>query len=448
MGQVDGEIAHDTLLAMERSYASLRTWASGTANQAGATGAPEEGPMHSRRAASVLGVVFGAEVVVGLTIGLLGLRVAASAGQRAERPRPRRLTSVERADAEVLIRLVDAVVRGQPTGGDAWLRWHGHFLRAPDGRTYVPFTVTLHEAPREAFRSVALYVRVTERGDTLTRAERIKQMGGVGFRSGEVPVNVPERQFAPPGAPTPGEASAALRLHEESQKAQKPPYVFEDVHFLDLEPAPAGAVRLVRRALLVPPGQYDLYVALRERSGARGAEPRAVVHKQPLDVPDLARPGLTLSSLIVTERVDVLARPLSPDEQVRRPYALGTAELIPALDLRRPSNGELALAFLIYGFAVDRDGKPELRVDYRFYEPVGITERLFIETTPQEFTAATLPPTFDGRRERQLAVTQAVPLTAFPPGPYRLEVTVTDRIASATARGELRFVVGDETARR
>lgn len=372
-----------------------------------------------------------------------------AAGQGAQRPRPRRLNSAELAEAQVLIGLVDAVVRGQPPGGDAWLRWTGHFLRAPDGRTYVPFTVTLYEAPRDAFRSVALYIRVTERGDTLARAERIKQMGGVGFRSGEVPVNVPERQFAPPGAPTPGEASAALRLHEESQKAQRPPYVFEDVHFLEVEPPRSDGLRAFRRALLVPPGEYDLYVAVRERerSVGRGETPRAAVHKQPLIVPDLARPGLALSSLIVTERVEVLPRPLSPDEQVRRPYALGTAELLPVLDVRRPADGELALAFLIYGFSVDPNGKPALRVEYRFFEPLGVTERLFIETTPQEFTAATLPSEFDGRRERQLAVTQAVPLKVFPPGPYRLEVTVTDRLASATARGELRFSVEEGRSR-
>lgn len=384
-------------------------------------------------------------VTAAVAAGVLvtGGLVDAPSAQRSERPRPRRLNAAELADADALIRLVDAVVRGQPAGGDAWLRWTGHFLRAPDGRTYVPFTVTLHEAPREAFRSVALYVRVTERGDTLARADRIKQMGGVGFRSGEVPVNVPERQFAPPGAPTPGEASAALRLHEESQKAQRPPYVFEDVQFLDVEPFGSSALRAIRRALLVPPGQYDLYVAVRERERAvgRGAQPRAAVHKQPLDVPDLARAGLTMSSLILTEQVTLLTRPLTAAEQANRPYALGSAELVPLLDARRPQASELSLAFLIYGFAVDRAGKPDLRVDYRFYEPVGVTEKLFIETPPQEFTAATLPPTFDGRQERQVAVAQSVPLAVFPPGPYRLEVTVSDRLASATVRGEVRFIV-------
>jgi hypothetical protein len=55
------------------------------------------------------------------------------------------------------------VAAGQLPGGDAWLKWQNHFLRAPDGKTYVPFAISVDEAP-EGFESIAVYVRVSVRG--------------------------------------------------------------------------------------------------------------------------------------------------------------------------------------------------------------------------------------------------------------------------------------------
>jgi hypothetical protein len=69
------------------------------------------------------------------------------------RREPRRVGLDEHAE---LNRLVDAAATGNPAGGNAFLRWTPHFLRGPEGKTYVPFTLRIEEAPG-SFRAAAMW---------------------------------------------------------------------------------------------------------------------------------------------------------------------------------------------------------------------------------------------------------------------------------------------------
>lgn len=385
-------------------------------------------------------------VRLALAIAALAFVVGAAAAQAPKAPPKRKLSGSERADAQELVVLADTVVKGKLTGGDAWLKWRNHFLKGADGKTYVPFTIEIDEAPADSFRFVAMYVRVTERGDTLASAERIKVKGGIGYRTGEVPVSVPERQFAPAGAPVAGENSAALRLAEESLRVpEEGAYPFEDFHFFELPGPAVDEPRSVRRALVVPAGSFDIYVAIRERGRMKGQAPRTAVIKHALDVPDFSKAGLQISSVIVADRLDSVSAPLDVKAQAERPYALGGAEIVPARDTIFNRDEELTIVFLIYNPATDAGGKPNVAVEYTFHQQVGVGEKLFNRTAPQLYSAQTLPPAFDVRVGHQLAPTQTVPLASFPPGGYRLEVKVTDQLASTSVSQDVRFVVDAPT---
>jgi hypothetical protein len=165
--------------------------------------------------------------------------------------------------------------------------------------------------------------------------------------------------------------------------------------------------------------------------------------KQTLTVPDFWSPDLTTSSVIIASRIEPLAAPLSPNEQLDRPYALGQMEIVPALDTRFTTKNELSIFMLIYNPKTDPMNKPDVTVEYNFYQkpPAGAAEKFFNKTSPQDLNGKTLPAAFDMSLGHQLQTGQAVPLASFPAGDYRLEIKVTDKLATKTVTRDVNFTV-------
>ena len=85
--------------------------------------------------------------------------------------------------------------------------------------------------------------------------------------------------------------------------------------------------------------------------------------------------------------------------------------------------------------------KPDVVVEYSFFTKAGGTEKPFNRTSPQALNAQTLPPQFDVTAGHQLQAGQGVPLASFPEGDYRLEIKVTDKIASKSLTRDVNFSV-------
>jgi hypothetical protein len=365
-------------------------------------------------------------------IAIVALLTAVAATAVAQsRREPRRVGLDEHAE---LLRLVDDAAAGKPIGGNAWLKWTPHFLRGADGKTYVPFTLRIDEAPG-AFRAAAMYVRVAPRGDAGRGGKRAEGVqNALGVASGDLPVNSPERRQGT-GAPTASDASVMLRSLTARTTSTHYPYEAS----YGVESASEGNAGTVRRALAVGPGEYDVYIALLERD--RKGEKKWAVLKQPITVPDLGTSGLRVSSVIVADRVEPLAAPVGIKEQTLRPYAFGTAELVPAADDELKQDETLNVAFLIYDAVSDASGKPDVRVEYRLYIQNFASERLLGATSPQTLDSSTLPTGFDLRAGQQLAAMQSLPLSTYKPGTYRLSIRVTDNRSGATAEQQIRFVI-------
>ncbi len=334
------------------------------------------------------------------------------------------LTAAQRQEASPLAKLADEVMKGaapgtylvtppkDPSAKDAKdakdapsqpapeiaLTWRADFLKAQQGLIFVPFTVSLE--PGKMTSSVAAYLRIAPKGAT------------------------------------------GLPAAASGEKA--PAYPFEDVYFTELRSGGTGLPVRLTRAFAVAPGAYDVYVAVRERPGggtAADAPVKVALLKQEVVVPNYHGEELQTSSVLVADKIEPLAAPVAPEAMKERPYVLGDSEVTPAVDMKFKKTEELQLVFQIYGARPGGDKKPDVSVDYVFFQKEAAGEKMFNRTPTQTLSDKTLPPNFDPEMGHQLMTGQGVPLQSFPEGEYRLEIKITDNKAQKSVTRDVLFTV-------
>jgi hypothetical protein len=314
-----------------------------------------------------------------------------------------------------IVKVVDDLAAGQPAPNDLTLAWlREDQLKAQGNKEYVPFTVTI-DPSKVSGGTVALYWRVVAKS-----------------------------------AATPEPATAQKKDDKKDKdkdnkdKGKKGDYAYEDITFV---PVTAGQNPMrVSRSFTVPGGVYDVFIVAKEPTPEKAPKnappPKISSLKQTVTVQDFWNGELATSSVILAQRIDPLPAPLTPQQQADRPYALGTMEILPAFDTKLSKKSELSTFMLIYNPKVDSANKPNVMVEYNFYQKLaGSPEKFFNKTNPQNLNAETLPPQFDLAAGHQLQSGQAVPLASFPEGDYRLEIKVTDKIATKTLTKEVVFTV-------
>ncbi len=320
----------------------------------------------------------------------------------------------QKKEVQAVVKLVDAVAKGeeQPTNDLdlAWMRQD--FLKAQGNKEYVPFIVTIDPSKAAS-------------GSTLTYYWRVVKTGG--------------------DETTTGDGSAKDdqdKQDKQDKKKGKSDYAYEDVSFVPVASSGAGPMR-IDRSFTVPSGTYDVYVVCKEAASKDKNAPAAKtsVMKQSVEVPDYWNDELNTSSVIITQKIQPLAAPLTPEEQADRPYAFGSMEIIPAADMKFNKKQELSTFMLIYNPKTDKAGKPDVTVEYSFYSKQAGGEKFFNKTNPQNLNAQTLPPQFDLAAGHQLQSGQAVPLATFPEGDYRLEIKITDKVANKSLTRDVNFTV-------
>ena len=363
--------------------------------------------------------------------------VAVSAVVVAAQDNKDKQTAEQSAEIRALLTITDEAATGKATSSLP-LKWEGtHFIKSHGDKTYVPFTVSLDGSAFTAPTPVSLYLRVAKRGELPPTA-------------------------APEAARDDKKKDDKKSQDQQGQGSQvdaRHEYPFEDVFFIDLPAPVAGKPHLLRRAFAVSPGDYDVYVAVKEKAAApaagtgdaaksgdtaaadAGASAKIGVVKQELTVPSLDG-ELTTSSVIVAEKVDELQAPIPTDRQSEHPYTFGQMRIVPAVDGAFPKSTDLNVIFWIYGAGTDAaTKKPNVQVDYNFHQKLPDGEKFFNRTEPTVMNAETLPPQFDLAAGHQLPGSLAVPLASFPEGEYRLEVKVTDKTSGKTITRDVPFTV-------
>jgi hypothetical protein len=329
----------------------------------------------------------------------------------AQKKDDKKQSDAQKKEIQDIVRIVDGVTAGQPAPNDLGLSWvHEDFLKATGNKEYIPFTVT-YDASKAAGPSVSLYWRVVAREAPGTAA-----------------LTLP---------------AAGTKDEKKDDKKAPPRFAYEDLNTVTVTPGQSGPAR-ISRAFTVGGGVYDVYVLLKEATSTQknAPPPKMSLIKQTVTVPDFWTPDLSTSSVIIAQRIEPLNAPLSPNEQVERPYALGMMEIVPAFDMKFSKKAELSTFMLIYNPKTDAMNKPDVTVEYNFYtKPSGAPEKFFNKTNPQALNATTLPPAFDMTLGHQLQTGQAVPLASFPDGDYRLEIKVTDKLANKSLTRDINFTV-------
>jgi hypothetical protein len=367
-------------------------------------------------------------VLAALVVALASVSASPALAQRKDdkdKKPAEGLTAAQRQEASPLARLADEVMKGAAPGTylvtppkdpsskdkdkdakdtpsqaapEIALTWRQDFLKAQQGLVFVPFTVTVE--PGKMASTVAAYLRIAPKGAT----------GLPAAASGEKP----------------------------------PAYPFEDLYFTELRSGGAGLPARLTRAFAVPPGTYDVYVALRERpTGGTAAEAQVKVAllKQEVVVPNYHADELQTSSVLVADKIETLTAPVSPEAMKERPYVMGDSEITPAADMKFKKTEELQLVFQIYGAKLGGDKKPDVSVDYVFFQKDPSGEKMFNKTPTQTLSDKTLPPSFDPEMGHQLMTGQGVPLGSFPEGDYRLEIKITDNKAQKSVTRDVLFTV-------
>ena len=317
----------------------------------------------------------------------------------------RKLSNDERREYTALSSLVDAVAAGkQPAPADVKLKFQHHFLKSIDG-IYLPYTIEISGGTFSSF-PVAMYVRAAR------------------------------------NAPAAGATPASAAPKDGDKPADWP---FADVYFLnEKHVTPAGNVTEVSRALSLLPGEYTLYVAMRERQpkDKKKGPPKTVVLVQPLSVPDMDK-SLTTSSIIVSKALDPAPEQLTGLQQLEQPFTISGYRLTPNFSANIPQSAELLFVFIIYNEGIAAGGKPNVDVEYNFFRAA--EEKPFTRLPTQAFNATTLPGEFDLNLGHQVFVGQGVPLKSpqmtFAPGDYRMEIKIIDKTNSQTITRNVPFTV-------
>ena len=279
------------------------------------------------------------------------------------------------------------------------LRGEGnHFIKAAGGGTYIPFTLAV-DAAQLAAPDAVLYVRAVSKAAADAAAAE----------------------------PTPDTA-----------------YPWDDVNVVNV-----GLDGKLSRAMVLEPGEYEVFVAMKEQGPLDLVDPlgntigsapaKAALVQQDITVPDFNGPDLTMSSVLIGT-MEPLAAPLNAEQQQEtRTYTFGQMSVTLATDLRVTTNGELQALFWIYGTG-ESNNKPDVQIDYSFHRQTADGEVYFNKTPPQVLNESTLPPQFDVETD-QLPGMLFVPLASFPVGEYRLEITLTDSISGQTLTHNASFIV-------
>jgi len=314
-----------------------------------------------------------------------------SAQQAAAKKDEKKRSKQETAEIEQIVKMVDAAMAGQPTPSDVQMTMQPYFLKSAETRTFVPFSLSLTNAPAT---DAVTYIRVVN----------------------------------PAAKPDP--------------KAKKVEYPWDDVGFMSAAQL-AGAAGKLNRVFMAAAGTYDVYVAIKERLPEKAPKTqvaKAGVLKAQVTVPDYYNGELTTSSVLVTDKVTMLNSPISPDEARERPFVFGNQELVPAADMEFKKSEELSVFFQVYNSGLDPSGKPDLLLEYEFHKKDGDAEKFFNKTSPQTVNATNLPPQFDPVKF-PVPGGITVPLASFGEGTYRLAVKISDKAANKTLTRDVNFTV-------
>jgi len=334
--------------------------------------------------------------IVALCVALtMGVGSSALLAQKADPKKEVKRTKAEQVDIDTLVTVVDAAAAGRAAAAsDIAVTWDSsHFFRAPDGSTYMPFTVTVDKS-KIASPTAALYIRVASKAEAA--------------------------------------AAAAAPAKGNNKDKNAPVHAWEKFDFAML--GPDGKLA---RYIQVKPGDYDLYVAVKDKGTVEKVDknytPRVGILKKDVTIPDFNTPGLATSSMLLSTGIQPAAAGVTADDD---PYVFGQMQIVPSRDGKYKKADTLSVVYWVYGATGDAAGKPDLTIENSFNQKTADGEKFFNKTQPQSLNA-------QSPYNVSMGVPNflEVPLASFTPGDYRLEIKITDKASGKTVTQNVNFSV-------
>ena len=154
-----------------------------------------------------------------------------------------------------------------------------------------------------------------------------------------------------------------------------------------------------------------------------------------MSIPDLWSGPLAVSPLVLADAVS--AAPRTPDP---RAFTFGPTALTPATSNRFAQSADLHVAFRIYNWTAEPREKPDITVEYVFYQQTARRQNFFNKTKPQRVAGDALGDGFDPAAGLVTAG-MSIPLASFPFGEFQLRARITDNRSRQSAEQEVRFTV-------
>jgi hypothetical protein len=227
-------------------------------------------------------------------------------------------------------------------------------------------------------------------------------------------------------------AAAAAPAKGNSKDKSAPVHAWEKFDFAML--GPDGKLA---RYVQVKPGDYDLYVAVKDKGTVEKADknytPRVGILKKDVTVPDFNIPGLATSSMLLSTGIQPAAAGVTAEDD---PYVFGQMQIAPSKDGKYKKTDTLSVVYWVYGATGDAAGKPDLTIENSFNQKTSDGEKFFNKTQPQSLNAQTPYNVSMG-----VPNFLEVPLASFVPGDYRLEIKITDKASGKTVTQNVNFSV-------
>ncbi len=386
--------------------------------------------------------------------------------------------SLSRPQRDLLQAIVTAVdgAAAQPETADASLQ--AHVLRASDGSHYVAFTIAPPAGTPLPSGPALLYVRLDENRQAATttaaRSPIREWLAGMrtapppiarsGIALGEMPImgatgNIERGTSQGRGPTTSGMVDLQLmamerrRERERQEEAERQRQAelegsatrsaeivpFEDFDLASRSVSPRGE-RVITRALTAGPGDFVLYAAWADPAAAAPASTIRVI-KKPLRLPTAPPGELSVSSVIVADRLSIRDTPDPAAEQASHPYAIGVTEITPSADTVFRNDEHVNVVFQVINPRPSDAGKPDVEIASRVVRVTGARTEPVASLKPLLYTASTLPEPFDLRVGHPVLAAMSFALDTLPGGAYRLEILVNDKRAGRTVTADVNLTI-------
>jgi hypothetical protein len=336
------------------------------------------------------------------------------------------------AESAAVQKIVDGAMKGQPAPSDFKFTFVNHSMKSRDGKAWVPFILTFDKG-QALPATITYYVRAVDKASA----------GAMEKAKAAHAAKVEKAALAAKLDPENAElAEAETKLRSEGPKVE---YAFEDLKIVNFGKSDATTQFRFPAAMMAAAGDYDVYIVVKEATSVlkdKKAQPRATMMKVSVTVPNYFTDELCTSSVIVTNVVEQMKTQPTDLEMLRNPYIFGLTKAAPPIEAKFAKSDELSILFYIYNMGFDKTtGKPDVTVDYAFYQKTAGAEKFFNRTPQLILNGTTLPASFDLKLGHQLLGGQGVPLASFPEGDYRVELKIVDKVTGKTKLENALFTV-------